>query len=172
MKQQLKSLLFLGSFLSAFGFVSNAQDDQMLPEVTVYARNYKYLKATDTKQAAQPVNLLQRKAAAYDLKDSEYYEDDYDNYFITFYLPEGYILAVYDSTGKMIRTAEKFRNIALPKEVTQAVAKRYPNWKILKDTYRVKYDDDSGADMTYKLVLENGSKRLRTKVNSKGMFLD
>ncbi|WP_341836129.1 nicotinate-nucleotide adenylyltransferase [Chitinophaga pollutisoli] len=143
-----------------------------LPEVTVTAKNYKYLRSINSKEAAQPVKLLEAKAASYDIKNSEYYEDDNDTYFITFYLPEGYVLAVYDQEGKLLRTAEKFKNIVLPALVRASVAKRFPNWSISKDIYLVKFGDEAGAKMQYKLLLENGSKRMRVKTDENGEFID
>ena len=145
---------------------------EVLPEVTVMARNYKYMKAADTKNAPTPVNLLERKTAAYDIKNSEYYNDEYDSYSVTFYLPEGYVLGVYDQDGKLLRTAERFKDISLPPAVRNAVAKRYPNWGVSKDLYVVNYKDQDGAKMVYKMVLENGRKRLKVKANEKGEFLD
>lgn len=145
---------------------------EVLPEVTVMARNYKYLRSADTKNAPTPVNLLERKAAAYDVTSSEYYEDDYDTYTVKFFLPEGYLLAVYDQDGKLLRTAERFKNISLPPAVRTAVATRYPNWGISRDLYVVNYKDEAGANMVYKMLLENGKKRLKVKANEKGEFMD
>jgi hypothetical protein len=165
-----KLLSLVGIFIAGFAIRSAAQET--LPEIIVMARNYKYLKSVSNKDAAQPVRLLERRAATYDVRNSEYYEDDYDTYYITFYLPQGYVLAVYDADGKLIRTAERFKTIALPTAVRMAVAARYPNWSISKDLYRVSYGEASGAKVDYKLVLENGNKRIRVKTNEKGEFLD
>lgn len=169
--KSVKLSVALSLVLAAFALSSVAQE-VTLPEVTVTSRNYKYLRSIDNKNTAQPVKLLERKAAAYDIRNSEYYEDDYDTYFITFYLPNGYVLATYDEAGKLIRTAEKFNDVTLPSVVRKAVADRYPNWSISKDVYLVKYNDESGANMNYKLLLQNGNKRLRVKLNEKGEFLD
>jgi hypothetical protein len=143
---------------------------EVLPEVTVVATNYKYLKSVGEKEVAQPVQMLQRTAAAYDVKKSEYYEDDYETYFISFYIPEGQILAAYDKNGKLIRTAEKYENAKLPSAVTGAVNTRFPNWKISKDVYQVTYYDDKGTNKKYKLLLENGNKRMKVKMNEAGEF--
>jgi hypothetical protein len=166
--KHIKLLTILGIFSAGFTIQSNAQE---LPAVTVLARNYKYLKSTDA-QAAQPVRLLEHKAAAYDVKNSEYYEDDFDTYSIRFFLPSGYLLATYDSTGKLLSTAERFRDVALPQPVRSAVTKRFPGWAISKDVYRVQYQDNRESRMVYKIMLQNGNKRLRVKTNESGEFLD
>jgi len=143
-----------------------------LPAVTVLARNYRYLKSVNSKDAAPPVKLLQNKAASFDVKGSEFYEDDYDNYFISFYMPQGYVLAVYDSSGNLLRTAEKFKNVALPPVVSRAIVERFPNWGISSDIYRVSYGKEGATQMTYKLLLMNGNKRMRVKVNERGEVVD
>ena len=111
--KQVQLLLISGLFCAGFSLESMAQIKE-LPEIVIVARNYKYLRAVDNKEIAQPVKLLERYAAAYDVKKSEYYEDDNNGYFISFYLPQGYILAEYDAEGKLMRTAEKFEDVALP----------------------------------------------------------
>lgn len=165
-----KAMLALGAFMLGITIPSFSQE--VLPEVTVVAVNYKYLKSVDNKEAAQPVKLLERKAAAFDVKNSEYYEDEYDTYFISFYLPEGRVLAAYDKDGKLLRTAEKFKNVALPPAVRQSVGNRFPQWRISKDVYLVNYYDAGGSKKMYKLLLENGSKRIRVKINEKGEFIE
>lgn len=144
---------------------------ETLPEVTVVAANYKYLKTVGDKEVAMPVQRLQRAAAAYNVKNSEYYEEEYDTYFISFYIPDGEILAAYDGNGKLIRTAEKYKNVKLPPAVSKSVAGRFPNWSISKDAYLVTYFDQAGATKKYKLLLENGDKRMKVKVDEKGEFL-
>lgn len=168
--KQFKLLFISTTFLTAFASQSYAQDVP-LPEVTILTRNYKYIRATD-KDAAQPVQTLELKAATYDIKNSELYEDEYDTYYVTFKLPEGYILAAYDDKGILLYTVEKYKNVALPNVVSSAVVQRFPNWIISNDTYKVNYKGDSEtAKMEYKLVLENGDKRMRVKLNEKGEFL-
>jgi hypothetical protein len=163
-------MLFFGALVAGFALPSFAQE--VLPEVTVTAVKYKYLSAVNNKELAQPVKLLERKAAEFDIKNSEYYDDEYDEYSITFYIPDGYILATYNNDGKLLRTAERFKNIALPLTVSKAVAKRFPQWSIPKDVYLVTYEDEKGATKVWRLLLKNGDKRLRVKANEKGEFME
>lgn len=163
-----KFMLLAGIF--AVGFAAPAFCQQPLPEVIVIPANYKYLKNVGGKQVAIPVQRLERAAATYDITKNEYYEEDYETYFISFKLPEGQILAAYDKSGKLMHTAEKYKNVQLPSAVTQAIAGRFPNWSITKDVYLVTYFDDKGgsAAKKYKLVLANGTQRIRVQVNEKG----
>lgn len=80
-------------------------------------------------------------------------------------------MATYDKNGKIIRTAEKFKNVALPKIVAQSVATRFPMWSITEDAYLVTYQEESGATKIWKLLLKNDDQRLNVKVNEKGEFI-
>lgn len=165
-----RSVLLPVIVLFATGYAVPVLAQETLPEVTVVATNYKYLKSVGGKEVAQPVQVLQRSAAEYDVKKSDYYEDDYDSYFVSFFLPEGQILAAYDKNGKLLRTAEKYENVRMPAAVSDAVSKKYPGWRVSQNVYLVTYYDEKGTDKKYKLLLENGSKRMKVKVNEAGLF--
>lgn len=168
--KKFKPMLMLAALIAGFALRASAQI--ILPEVRIIASTYKYLNASDNREMAQPVRMLEFKAAAYDVKKSEYYDDDYDGYYISFYIPDGKILAAYDRDGKLLRTAEKFKNTKLPEAVRDAVVQRFPNWRISQDIYQVHYyDQKETADKTFKLLLENGDKRMKVKLNEKGEFL-
>ena len=168
MKKFIVGLFVLGLASPLFSQVVKTEE---LSEVVVMAVNYKYLNQVDNTEAAIPVKMLERKAAAYDVTAQDYYQDDFEFYTVSFYIPDGKLVAVYDSEGKIIRTIEKFNNVNLPNAVKKAVLKRYPNWSIVKDVYRVSYAETKGAKKTYKLKLKNGDKVLRIKMNEDGEFL-
>lgn len=163
--------LIIGVMVLVFGFTLQAFAQILLPEIEIRAMNYKYLNAVGAKEVAQPVSMLERYAAAFDPKESEFYEDEYDNYFVSFYIPEGKILAAYDKDGNLLRTAEKFKDIDVPQAVKLAVTKRFPNWSITKDVYLVTFHDKKGTTKRYKLLLENGNQRMRVKIDDKGEFM-
>jgi rRNA-processing protein FCF1 len=168
MKKLIFGLFIFGLTIQAFAQVTKIEK---LSEVVIVATNYKYLNEVDARDAAIPVEVLQRKVAAFDVKNSEFYEDEYESYFISFYIPEGKILAAYDKDGKIIRTVEKFKNIKLPIAVTKAVAKRFPGWIINEDVYKVNYHHEDGVTKQYKLRLKNGDKSIKVKTDDDGNFL-
>jgi hypothetical protein len=55
----------------------------------------------------------------------------------------------------------------------EGVTKRFPQWTVSKDIYRVSYYDKGGAvtKKIYKLLLENGDKKMRIKTNDSGQIL-
>ncbi len=168
MKKLLLVLLAIGLTTQFYAQVIN---DGMLPEVEVRATNYKYLNSIDNSEAQVPVKLLEDMVAKFDLRSSEFFEDGSDFYKVYFYIPDGKIVAAYDKNGKILYTIEKFKNVALPHNVASSVAEKYPGWKIAKDVYKVNYDATIGAERQYKIILENGKKTKRIKVDDDGVFL-
>ena len=166
--KQFKLSLMMSAIIFCFHLSAIAQ--QNLPEIVVRAVRYKYLSAVDHKDLAQPVKILERRAAAYDIKSTDYYEEDYDTYFVSFYLPEGTILASYDKNGKLLSTAEKYNDISLPIAVRTAILDRFTNWTVTKDVYRVDYHEARNVNKVYKVLLENGDKRMRVNIDEAGNF--
>jgi len=167
--KHFKTTLVTGFLLAGFAIAGSAQP---LPEVTVTGVTYKYLSAVDNKELAPPIRTIEKRAAQYDIKTSEFYNDDYDEYYISFYLPEGYILATYDKNGKLMRTAEKYKNTAIPPVIAQKMAKSYPGWKIPSNAYLVNYQEASGAKKVWKIQLEKGDMRFNIKTDEKGTLID
>ena len=160
--------------LFVFGFLNlsfSQVKEEKLEEVVVTAVNYKYLSSVAGKDVAFPVKLLERKAAAWNPKESDLYEDEYDFYTISFFIPQGKIVAAYDRNGKILRTIEKFKNVKLPDAVRNAVVDRFPGWDIVEDAYLVKFNDDKGTSKKYKVKLKNGDQTIKVKLNEDGEFL-
>ncbi len=168
MKKFIIGLFVIGLTSQVFAQIPKVEQ---LSEVVVTAVNYKYLNAIDSKEVAIPVKMLERKAAAYNVRDAEYYSDDFDFYTVSFYIPEGKIVAAYNAEGEIIRTIERFEDVKLPTAVRDAVAERFPKWEIVNDVYRVTYNQKIGANKSYKLKLKNGDKTMRVKIDDTGEFL-
>lgn len=165
----MKKLIFS---LMAIGFVYQmyAQDIK-LPEVIISAVNYKYLNAVNTEDSDPSVTRLEQEVAFYNVKESDLYEDDYDTYMIEFYIPDGRIVAAYNSNGELLRTIEKFKSVKLPKDVRDAVFTRFPNWTLDKDVYYVNYDVNKDVKKVYKIKLRNGNEVMRIKIDAEGNFM-
>lgn len=169
MKKLILSICALIASTLAFAQITDVQE---LNEVVVTAVNYKYLSAVDNQEVAVPIKELERQVATYDLQESDLYQDDYDLYTVSFYIPDGRIVAAYDQNGKVIRTIEKFTNYQMPESVRMAIKERFPNWKVVKDVYRVSYHHKKGeATKSYKVKLKNGDKTMRVKLDEKGNFI-
>ena len=106
------------------------------------------------------------------IEQSKLYDDEHDTYSVSFYVPEGKIVAAYDINGKIVRTIEKYNNVRLPLVVMQAVSKRFPNWGIVGDIYYIKYHiEKDSLKQVYKIKLTNENETITVKTNEIGMFL-
>ena len=152
-------------------FIAQTIDDGMLPEIEIRFANFKYLNSVNNADMDLPVKLLEREVANFDITSLDLYQEEYDFYNVSFYIPEGQIVASYDKDGNLTETIEKFVNIDPPQSVIQAVKKRYPGWIIYKDVYKVKYHKDKGTTQKFKLILENGDKRIRVNFDVNGEIL-
>ncbi|MEB8346441.1 nicotinate-nucleotide adenylyltransferase [Flavobacteriaceae bacterium KMM 6898] len=163
------------SFLIILILTTNlwAQDPKTeeLSEVVVTAVNYKYLSSIDSQETPTPVKLLERKVAGYKIKKEDVFEDEYPFYTVSFYIPEGKIVAVYDEDGKILRTIERFKNLNLPNAVIQAIDNKYPGWKIVDDVYLIDYNHQKGVNRTFKIKLQKRKKSLKVKLDEKGNYL-
>ena len=163
--------LIIGLFL--FGLTTQifAQITK-LPEVTIKAVNYKYLSAVD--QNVEEINVLNlaEVVAKYNLKFTDLYNDEFDSYSVTFYIPDGHIVAAYDDNGKLLRTIEKFKNVRLPMSIREKVMEKFPNWVIANDVYTVKYESKDGvAKKQYKMKLTNSGETIRIKIDGEGNIM-
>ena len=166
MKKLIISLFIIGLTTQLYAQIVE------LPEVEITAVNYKYLNTVDREDLAQPVKMLQEKVALYDLKKSDLYSDEYDSYYVTFYIPDGKIVAAYDTDGKIVRTIERFKDVKLPLNVSRAIVERFPGWSITGDVYKVSYHENGGVTkMQYKVRIENGDETLKLKIDEMGNFL-
>ena len=170
MKKIIFGLIIFGLTVQTYGQIKTEE----LSEVVISATNYKYLNKVGLENASVPVALLEQKVATFNVKDADFYTDEYSTYEVTFYIPDAYILASYDGHGKILRTVERFKNTALPRPVIESVARTYPGWTFAKDVYLVNYHDagDTGKiTKKYKIVLKKGDDRIRVKCDEKGNFL-
>jgi hypothetical protein len=143
-----------------------------LDTVVISPIKYKYIYEVVDDDIDQSVKDLQMKLGTFDVTKEEYYNDEYDNYSVSFYIPKGYAVATYDKDGKLLRTIERYKNVKLPLSVSQALVERFPNWAVDKDIYKVSYSEPKWeSKKTYKLKLTNGEKTIRVKTDEDGNFL-
>lgn len=139
-----------------------------LSEVVVMPVNYRYLDQVGHKTAPLPVREIQKTAANYDIRSRDFYEDEYSMYTVSFYIPDGKLVAVYNNDGEIIRTIEKFKNVDMPRAVVRSLKNEYPDWDLVSDVYRVTYNEKDGAIKRYKLKLQKGNKSINVKMCDEG----
>ena len=144
----------------------------VLDTIVIRPIKYKYIYEVVDKDIDQSVKNLQMMLGKFDITKEEYYEDEYESYRLSFYIPKGYAVATYDKDGNLLRTIERYKNVKLPLAVSRALIERFPNWTVDKDIYKVSYSEPNWeSKKTYKLKLTNGKKTIRVKTDEDGNFL-
>lgn len=142
-----------------------------LAEVEVVA-NYKYIQATNVEKIALPVKNLEAKVLEFKDDKGVLENEDGVSYNVYFNNSDGKIIVSYDTTGKILKTTEHYKNVRLPLEVLRAIVSRFPNWTIVEDTYHVNYHCDKGiTEKHYKIQLANADKTVDIKTDDKGNFM-
>lgn len=167
MKRLLMVLILFGLTIQSFA----QNETEKLSEIEVLGVNYKYLNEVGDSELATPVKILQEEVANYDLKNTDFYEDEPANYRVYFEIPAGKILAVYDDQGEIIRTSERFEDTRIPISVSNTILDKYPGWIISGDIYLITYRRGNGASKTYKLFLEKGDEKIRVKTDAHGTII-
>jgi hypothetical protein len=162
-------LFFLGLTTLCY---SQADSENLLTEVEVYAKNYNYLKSVNSDESAlKEVHELERKVASFDVNSLNLYRTDFDNYQVSFFNSHGVIRASYDNESNLIRTVERFKNVNLPLSVRKSIVKRYPNYLIAADEYYVRYHHKKGATKKFKILMEKNGKQFWINTDENGIIL-
>lgn len=148
-----------------------AQDPIMLSEVMIGGTNYKYLNEVDYTEAPMPVRILERKAAEFKAEGHDLFVDEFGTYAVSFFIPEGRVVALYNDKGEIIKTVERYKDVQLPDDVQYALITEYPDWEVVKDIYHVKFNHKKGVDKYFVVRLKKGDKSLRLKIDDQGNYL-
>jgi len=165
----MKKIIF-GLFV--FGLTTQIFAQEIaLAEVEVVA-NYNYANATNIELIALPVKNLQAKVLEFKAEKGVLEYEDGVSYNVYFNNNDGKIIVAYDTTGKIVKTTEKYKNVRLPLEVLRSIVNHFPNWTIVEDTYHVNYHCEKGiTEKLYKIQLVNADKTVDIKTDEKGNFI-
>jgi hypothetical protein len=174
MKNSILGLFILGFASLSYSQSENGIREVQLANVDITPLNISYLNAVANKNAPKKIKHLEDKVARYDITESPVYEKQFDAYEVTFKgaTDNGRrIKATYDSDGKILKSFEKFDNIALPMAIRNTVNKKYPGWTIYSDTYLVSYYDSRDIKKVYKLKIKKDNEKKILKIDVDGTLI-
>jgi hypothetical protein len=161
MKNLVIGLFVLG--LTSLGFSQNTNSEVekvQLKGVVVSDVNLNYLEKVQDKTLSDHVILMENEASIFDVKGVDEFDGRKESFKAIFKGSKGYIIADYDSNGKILKTTERYKDIKLPIIVIKSVLRQYPNSNFLKVVYTVDYNDQKNVEKTYKIqILNDGRKR-------------
>lgn len=114
---------------------------------------------------------LENEVARYDVTRSPIYNKTAKVYKIAFRHPNARILATFDDKGILQSSFEKFKDIACPEKVRNALFMEYKGWKMKSNAYYVYYSQNGELRKLYKIELENGDIKQTVRLRPEGTLL-
>lgn len=145
-----------------------------MPEKTVVkAINATYLNTVSVSESAKRVKSLEDIVSRYDIRQQPVFQDKLELYEINFRQGKygDKITAVFNKDGKLIKSYERFKNIAPANNILKAISAKYPGATIKTNTYKVLYEVNGKILKTYKVkIAHNGIEKV-LKMNVNGQFI-
>ncbi|NNE77928.1 MAG: hypothetical protein HKN31_12755 [Pricia sp.] len=155
MKKLAISLVIMG--ITTFGLAQNSHprfEQFKRLDIESLGTNYAYLNEVQKGFAPNQVKYLENVVSYWDVTRSDAFTRYIDDPFeVTFKSSSGYITVNYDRAGRIVMAKERFKNVAVPTTIGVSILKEYPNWRISKSKYSVKYIKDKEAKKSFKVQL-------------------
>lgn len=166
MKNLVIGLFVLG--LTSLGFSQNTigeNEEVQLEDVEISDINFNYLDKVQDIALPVEVIFLEKEASIFDVKGLNEFDGRKKFFKVKFKGSKGYIIADYDWNGKIIKAKERYKDIALPKNLIKSVLRQYPKSSFLKVAYSVDYEDQKTVDRTFKIQIMNKGKKRNLKID-------
>ncbi len=144
---------------------SNGGSEVLLEGVTV-SPNMHYLSKVSNGTLSKRVLDLENMAARYDITKYPLFDNSDRNYTIVFKQSKGFILATFDKDGNIIKSYERFKDIAVPVSVRNYIGQNYPGWIHQGNSYLVTYSGKQDVKKIYKVEIEKGNLQKKIRIGS------
>jgi hypothetical protein len=172
MKNFIIGLLVLGLTNLSVAQTKSLAQSELLPEVTIVPRNLTYISKVLDDNAPLKVKKLEKTVASYDVTEHpNYYAGDIYAFDVIFQESNARVIATYDEAGKILKSFERFKNIALPKDIVKQIMAKYPGWHFESDTYLVRYFSGKEAKKYYTVKLLKDNNKVNLKIDPSGKIL-
>ncbi len=111
---------------------------------------------------------LQSSFISYNLgKDFE----GHDSYLLVLEVEGGMLSATFNDTGKLLSVVERYENAKLPKKVRLNLAKKFPEWTLVRDKFLYVQRNGEVKRKQYKIIMKKDNKIRRVVVNEEGEII-
>lgn len=163
------SISLVAMIMASFGFAQNSNtnfESSKFKALGALGLNYEYRNKVQNSLTPNQVKYLEDVVSHWDVAKSEGFDDrKVEPFNVTFKLEDGYIMATYNSKGKVVSAFERFRNFALPKPVAVAIARQYPDWQVVKNKYSLLYNKGKRAKKALKVKIKKGNQKKWLKID-------
>ncbi len=164
-----KSISLVALGMSIFISAQNSQPgyEAKFLNVGPLNTNYVYLHKVQNHLTPNHVRYLENVVSYWDVTGMEKFEKLRDQPFeLTFKSSHGSITASYDNEGKILSAVERFRDIALPNNLSILIAKEYPKWAISKSRYSLKYTRTHDPIKRFRVQIRKGKMKQWLTIDS------
>lgn len=171
MKKLSVSLAVMG--MASLGFAQNSYPkfESKFLDMGLLNSNYAYLSQVQNELTPNQAKYLENVVSYWDVTRSEEFAGlKKEPFEVTFRAGRGYIVASYDDMGKILTAEERFKNVTLPKQLQISIAKQYPNWSIVKNTYSLRYAKDKKPKKHLMVLMKKGNLKKRLKIDLSGQL--
>ncbi len=173
MKKLLIGIFFLGLTNLAFAQVSSEEGRTLeLEGITVMPPNMGYFtNVVNGGVKAIKVVELQKIVASFDIAKSSIYDAKVRLYDFKFKHKDGNVSATFNRDGRIVKSYERYKDIAFPVTVRNSIYKAFPGWSTEANTYIVSYASGHNSKKVLKVKLAKEGKTKHIKVNTQGKIL-
>jgi len=164
----------LGLLLIGFTFQSYAQDDVLfeakikkeeVPVEVITSVEKDFPGFTVEEFTAVPVEFIEDDVI---INRNIKSKDDYDSYQITLRNSNEKLTATYNKQGDLISEVAYGKNVELPVSVRNSIARTFPKWAFIKDTYKMTSYTDGKKNERYKVIIKKGNEMKKVVVDASG----
>ena len=133
--------------------------------------NSRYLNSV-IESSSSAISELENVAANFNITTIDEYEaNEPSEYQVTFKNEQGHLYVTYNHDGQIIKSIERFKNIAIPSFLRVHLAKTYPNWSIGNNICTKQYSILKGVKTIYKIEIQNGNTSKTISISNEGVLL-
>lgn len=131
--------------------------------------NYVYLHKVQNNLTPNHVRYLENVVSYWDVTGLEKFDKQNEQPFeVTFKSSHGAITASYDNEGKILSAVERFRDIALPNNLSILIAREYPKWEISKSRYSIIYTRAHEPQKRFRVQIRKGKLKQWLTIDTSG----
>ena len=139
---------------------------EITPVESTIDLNEEYLTEVHENAAQEEVKFLSGIVAKYDVRNSSKFESRREPFKTVFKSNKGFAEVTYDNQGRVVRVEKRLKDVVLPSQITKVVFKRYQDWTIVQNKFRMSYKQGADVKKTYELTIKKGNETKRIRVNA------
>ncbi|MFS4455239.1 hypothetical protein [Maribacter sp. 2304DJ31-5] len=130
-------------------------------------KNSVYLSNIHKSDQSKFISDLQKKIAHYNLEPHKIYSKKEKSFYDLVIGEKNAKLYIrYDQKGIVLYSVEQYKNVKVPYEITQKIARENPGWFFGKNKYTITYGKEDKVKRGYRIQLKKGGQKKVLKIKT------